>query len=141
LADFSEEPESIRDRSRVSKSKEEIAGVIKTLLANGFLTRSEGRLAKTHQHVTNVHDLANVGSQKYHRNAALLAATQLERQTVQEREFNAYALNIRKADLPRIKASLRAYIKNFILEFEAAPNEGDSTYQFNSQFFSLTRDK
>jgi uncharacterized protein (TIGR02147 family) len=137
--DFQNDPAWIAAESRIPKSPTEIKSVIESLLSKGILILKEGRLQKSQKHITNVHDLANVGSRKYHRNSALLAATQVELQPVETREFNGYALNIRERDLTKIKKSMRNYLKEFILEFEAQPGEGDETYQLNTQFFSLTR--
>ena len=141
LKDFDPDPSWIRKRSVIPKTREEIEMITNVLLKKGFLKYVDGRLEKTHQHITNVHDLANLGSQKYHRNVSLLAADQVSLQSTDERELNGYAMNIRRRDIPKMKKFLRKFVRDFIVEFEAAEAMGDSTYQFNTQFFSLTREK
>lgn len=139
LKDFKYVPEEISKILRFKRSRSEIEAAVATLVDFGLLTESAGRLQKNQQHVTNVHDLANIGSQKYLRNTALLAAEQVGEQGVESREFNGYALNIKLRDLPNIKEAVRAFIKDFIVQFEAPSGEGDTTYQFNIQLFDLMR--
>ncbi len=141
LEGFKTDPAWISRNSVIPKSPEEIEIIIKTLLKHGLLTSEEGQLKKAHPHITNVHDLANLGSMKYHRNVSLLAADQVTSQSVEEREMNGYAMNIRQRDIPKMKQALRKFVKSFIVEFEAVQSVGDSTYQFNTQFFSLMRNR
>ncbi|MGZ3771856.1 MAG: TIGR02147 family protein [Bdellovibrio sp.] len=140
IKDFQNDPSWIKNKSRIAKSNQEIQKIIEILLDQGVLKIKDDKLIKNHDHITNIHDFANIGSQNYHKNCSLLAAQQVELQTVSEREFNGYALNIRKADLPKIKQMIRGFIKDLILEYEAKPNEGDSTYQLNVQLFDLLKD-
>ncbi|MGZ3774411.1 MAG: TIGR02147 family protein [Pseudobdellovibrionaceae bacterium] len=140
LKDFQNDPSWIRKKARISKSNQEIQKIIEILLGQGVLSLQNEKLTKNQEHITNVHDFANIGSQKYHKNCSLLAAQQVELQAVSEREFNGYALNIRKSDLPKIKTMIRSFIKDLILEYEAKPNEGDSTYQLNIQLFDLLKE-
>ncbi|MGZ3802982.1 MAG: TIGR02147 family protein [Pseudobdellovibrionaceae bacterium] len=137
--DFKNDTAWIHEHSRIPKSSQEIKKIIATLLEKNILKIEDGRLKKTNEHITNVHDLANIGSQKYHKNSSLLAAEQVELQAVNEREFNGYAMNIKTKDLMKMKQAIRTFMKEFILEFEAKAQEGDATYQFGTHLFSLTR--
>lgn len=58
-------------------------------------------------------------------------------QTLAEREFGSYAMNIRKDKLPAAKKLMREFVDKFIREIEATPGEGQQTYQLNMQFFGL----
>lgn len=138
LKDFQSEVSWIQKNNRITKDANQIKCVLSNLLEEGYLQSNEDRVFKAHTHTTNVHDLANLGSQKYHRNTSLLAAESVQVQSVDEREFNSYSMNIESKNLDKIKASMREYVKRFIAEFEAPAGEGDSTYQLNLQFFSLT---
>lgn len=141
LKEFHNDPEWIHHKSRIKRTPEEVMKVIDTLIKHDLLTTDEeGRLIKKHAHLTNVADLANIGSQIYHRNVSQLAADQVQQQSVTEREYNGYAINIDTNQLEKMKTMIRTFIKDFIVQFEAPPGEGDATYQLNVQLFNLLKD-
>jgi uncharacterized protein (TIGR02147 family) len=138
LKNFENDRVWIQKNNRVTKDINQIKQALQNLVAQGYLKLEEGILKKTHSHISNVPDLANMGSQNYHRRISFLAAEQIRAQPVEDREYNSFSLNVKKEDLFKMKASLREYIKHFITEFEAAPGQGEATYQLNLQLFSLT---
>ncbi|MGK5086384.1 TIGR02147 family protein [Bdellovibrionota bacterium FG-2] len=139
LAGFKSDPHWIQSRLSVKTSIPRIQEAIERLLSLGLLKRREdGELIKTNQHLTNRPDVADLGSQEYHRKVSGLAADAVTTQKIEEREFNGYAFNIKKRDLPRAKQMMREFAQKFIQAIEAPSQEGEESYQLNLQFFKLT---
>ena len=70
-----------------------------------------------------------------------MAADQISQQDVQDREYNATAMGIKKSDLPKIKEEMRDFLKNIISKYESSPDEASEIYQMGIQFFALTNKK
>ncbi len=142
LQDFVPSAEWIQKRLRTKAALSEIKAATERLMNLGLLVKnSDGSWTKTQRHLTNRVDIADVGSQEYHKNVSLLAAQQVESQSVLEREFNGYAINLKKADLPKAKKLIREFIQEFARRIEAPQKTGDEIYQLNVQFFGLTKEK
>jgi uncharacterized protein (TIGR02147 family) len=88
------------------------------------------------KHISSTVDTMNKAVQEHHKKVLELAINQLEKQAVEDREYNGVTLNIRKKDISKIKLSLRELVDQVIQEFEAPAGEGEDTYQLNMQFFS-----
>lgn len=141
LKNFDSDPKTIQSRLLKNYSLDEIRTSIELLLSQGLLRKSPtGKLEKTHTHLTNKPDIADLGSQEYHRKVCALAAEAVGQHTVQKREFNGYAINVDPARMPEMKAAFRDFVQNFATEFECKPKTGKSTFQLNVQFFPLTKE-
>lgn len=139
LPDFSPCLKWIMNRLNFKTTQSEIKECLQVLENLDLIVFDiDGRLQKTHKHITNKTDVADKGSQSYHKNVSLLASEAVMTQLIHEREFNGYALNIQKSQIPHAKKLIRDFIKSFISEIEAGSKEGDETYQFNVQLFQLT---
>ena len=140
LVDFKKDPKWIQNRLIMKTTPKEIELAIERLIQLGLINLdSEGCLVKTHQFISCAPDVRDEGVQEYHANVAQLGIQSLSEQALQEREFNAYSLNIQASSLPKAKAMIRKFCSEFMHEFESKPNEGEATYQINVQFFSLTQ--
>lgn len=139
LADFSIDPKWIQSRLRVRALIRQIEEVTERLIKLGLLKEVNGRYTKTHQHITNRPDVADLGSQQYHKNVSQMAIDLISEQPVTVREFNGYSLNIKKDKIPEAKLLIRDFIKNFIERIEEPSSAGEETYQLNVQFFGLTK--
>ncbi len=130
----------IQARLAPSYSLSKIEESIQRLFDLGFLVKdTRGHWTKKHPHLSNRPDIADRGSQEYHRRVAQLAQESLIQVGVKDREFNSYAFNIQRRDLPRIKAALRKTITELLGQIEAPPQKGDELYQLTLQFFPLTK--
>ncbi len=141
LKDFSTDPKWIQDRLQMKVSLKQIDEVLNRLLTLGLVKEFKGKMIKTHQHITNRPDVADFGSQQYHKNVSQLAIDLISEQPVLEREFNGYSLNIKKNKIPEAKLLIRAFVKDFIQQIEDPSTTGEETYQLNVQFFGLTKNK
>lgn len=140
LADFDPDPRQIQRRLRRKSSVQEVKDAIERLETLKFLFRDEsGALRKSQAHLATKADIQDAAVTLYHQNVARMAAEQVVVQGVLQREFNAFAMNIAKKDLPKAKKLLREFADTFIREVEAKPAHGEETYQLNLQFFSLTK--
>ena len=140
LRDFKADPKWIKERVAIETSITETKEVIERLIGLGLLREEVGgKLTKVHRVLTNRADIADAGSQEYHKKVSQLAQQAITRQPVEQREFNGYAMNIKKSDLPAIKKTIRDFTKTFINTFASDETPCEETCQLNVQFFGLTK--
>lgn len=140
LKDFHESPEWIQARLHFTLTVSEIRETIERLLQLNLLKRDEqGRLTKSHGHLTTPQDVADLGTQTYHKAVSQMAGEAVFSQDVVGREFNSYSFNLKRDKLIKAKKAMRAFINDFLTEYEAKPGEGDETYQLNLQLFKLSK--
>lgn len=140
LQDFSPSSDWIKSRLITTKTLSEINDCIQRLKNLGLIkVKKNGDWTKSQTHLSNQADVVDLGSQEYHQKVSKLASDAVSSQTIQEREFQGYSMNIKKTSIPRAKELMREFTQKFIQEIEAAEFQGEETYQFNLQFFSLTQ--
>jgi uncharacterized protein (TIGR02147 family) len=139
--DFNGDPKWIKDNLVFKASLTEINEVINRLIELGSVEKKRGKLIKNKKAIQNKADIPSLGVRKFHEKMALLASEQVHTQDVSEREFNSMSFNIKKEKVSEAKLRLREFIKEFISEFQANPDESDLTYQINNQFFRLNKIK
>lgn len=139
LKDFSSDPKWIKKKLGFNTSIQEIEAVIERLISFGLMKRDEnGNLVKTNEHTYTKCDVLDLGIQAYHVSVMNLASKAIKNQLLEDREYNAFCVNIQKHRLPEIKKFIRDFTFDFIAEFEAKNGTGTDTYQLNTQFFNLT---
>lgn len=141
LKDFRLDPSWIKDKLNFKTSIEEIQDAIDRLTHLGLLTSSKAPrwIKKTHKNLTTENDVADLGTKNYHKHISLLAADQVFRQKLSEREFGSYSFNVREQDLALAKKLIREFLQDFFKQVEAPPEKGEQTYQFNVQLFKMTK--
>lgn len=138
LEDFKYDLRWIQKKIHLKKTLKEISEVINRLITLSLLKEDGEILKKTHSHSSNIVDIESKGVQEYHKNVSLLAHDSIK-QAVENREYNAYALNLNPEDIPLAKDMIRGFIKDFMQRFENKPGCGVNTYQLNLQLFELTK--
>ncbi len=138
LKGFKSDPVWIKKALRISSSVVEIKEVIERLESLGLITFKGESFKKSQQHLYSRQDISDKGLQEYHKKVCTMAAEQISEQDVNEREYNAYALNIERQKIPKAKELIRKFMDEFATEVEAQDEQGEETYQLNIQFFSIT---
>ncbi len=139
LKKFSADPAWIQERLQFPATQAEIQEALDRMLQLGLIKEENGKLQKTHRHLTTVQDVADLGTKNYHKGVSELAAMAIFTQELEQREFNSYAFNMSKSKVPKAKAMIRKFISDFLSECEANPGEGDETFQFNLQLFQNSK--
>lgn len=139
LKGFKNSPSWIQKKLRIKTYQDEIKEIIIRLISLGLVEENNGILKKSSRHISNKIDTPNKAVQKFHERTCLLAATEVHKQSVDEREFNSFCMNIDPKKLSNAKQDIRKFISDFIDEYEVEPNKSKSTYQLNLNFFSLTK--
>ncbi len=140
LKTFKNDPEWIQARLQTPASLQEISETLERLVSLNLLRMDElGKLVKTHKHLTTEQDVADLGTQNYHKAVSDLAGKAVFEQDVSEREFDSYSFNLNKEKLKTAKARMRQFVNDFLKECEAQPGDGDETFQLNLQLFKLTK--
>ncbi len=139
--DFENNPEWIRKNVRVKTTQREIKEIIERLIVLGFVSEKDGVLEKVHKHIKNKVDVSSKAVETYHQLMSMMASEEVKKQSVDEREYNSFCLNLKRGQLKNAKRKMRDFIDEFIAEFEAPSKKSDETYQLNVQLFSLTKNK
>lgn len=141
LKNFSRDPEWIQQKLQFPVALTEIKDAVARLLELSLLQQdaAQARLLKTHRHLSTPPDVADLGTQNYHKAVSQLAAQAVVNQDVNQREFNSYSFNIKTEKLPEAKKALRQFVNEFLVQYEAQPGDGDETYQLNLQLFQITK--
>lgn len=142
LQDFVFDAFWIKERLTIKVTINEIQKSMDMLFELGLLKIDESNKVRPVQKLLHTkQDVQNEALQEYHRNVLHLAADQISQQDVQDREYNATAMGIKKSDLPKIKEEMRDFLKNIISKYESSPDEASEIYQMGIQFFALTNKK
>ncbi|MDH4466880.1 MAG: TIGR02147 family protein [Bacteriovoracaceae bacterium] len=139
LKNFSSDPKWIKNKLGFKTTIAQIEDAIRRLIETGIMRKDEhGHLIKTNDHTYSKSDVLDLGLQIYHKNVMALASKAIDTQKIEDREYNAYCINIDKTRLPEIKKFIRNFLNDFAIEFEVKDGKSDDTYQLNTQFFNLT---
>jgi uncharacterized protein (TIGR02147 family) len=128
----------IKSKLRINANLKVVEETLERLVSLEVLKKVGSNYERQSKHISSTVDTMNKAVQEHHKKVLELAINQLEKQAVEDREYNGVTLNIRKKDISKIKLSLRELVDQVIQEFEAPAGEGEDTYQLNMQFFSLT---
>lgn len=141
LKDFSKDPYWIQEKLAFHYSLFDITDAFNRLRELKLIAVDDQTkaIAKIHRHLKTPDDVVDLSTQKFHQEASDWAKKAVVRQPVEDREFHGYAFNVKKKDVKKAKEKIRNFLDAFIEEFEAPQGEGDQTYQFNIQFFRMTK--
>jgi uncharacterized protein (TIGR02147 family) len=137
--DFRAEPKWIQEKLVFKTSINEINEVINRLIELGSIEKKGKKLIKNKRAIQNKADIPSAGVKRFHERMAKIAAQEVFKQDVNEREYNSMSFNIKKEKVGEAKLRLREFIQDFISEFQANPDESELTYQINNQFFKLDK--
>jgi len=129
-------PENVHALVNGKVSLAECRQAIERLLDLGLLEEKDGRLMPTHSWVRTKDDLASKGAREYHKQVLKLATDAIEEQSVDEREFQSFALTLPRGRIALAKDMIRKFRHQLVTAMESEP--GHEVYQCNLQFFRLT---
>jgi uncharacterized protein (TIGR02147 family) len=138
--DFKHEAFWIKNNLRVNIDLSEIQEMINKLVSLGMLEIKNGKFTKTFRHIYTTKEITSMAIQTYHKKILAMAINEISLQQPIQREYQSVTVNIKKSHLESFKEHIRSVVSESIKKFEAAAGEGDATYQFNIQLFSLTKD-
>ena len=139
LSDFIEDSAWIQKRLMFDVSQDDITKTITDLLHQGLIKRNAtGKLIVSEGILHTANDIASEGIKKYHEQMLDNAKLALRSVPLHKREFNAETFVIDINKLPEAKEFIREFKSKFTRIFEES--EGKQAYQFQVQFFPLTRD-
>jgi uncharacterized protein (TIGR02147 family) len=140
LKTFKMDPAWVQSRIAHKVSLVDVEEAIKRLQDLKFLKLDEsGKLKKAHRNLISPPDVADLGTQNYHKAICEIASQAVGDHDILTREFNSYSFNMRDSDMNRAKSVLRKFLNDFFSEFEAKPGEGDDVYQLNLQLFKMSK--
>ncbi len=140
LKGFRSQAKWIHERVRLNVTLENVEFALNRLERLGLIKKNaQGEIEKTHQNLKTEDDLSDLATKHFHQRISHFASKQVYEQSVEEREYQSYAFNMKRKDMERAKDRIRKFLDDFFTEFEAPENEGDETFQFNVQLFKLTK--
>jgi uncharacterized protein (TIGR02147 family) len=132
----------IKERLTINASMNEIQKSVDLLLELDLLSKNDkGELVRSNNHLYTKQDIKNEALQEYHKNVMSLGSDQISKQDVDQREFNATAMGIKRDDIPQIKEDIRSFLNDFIKKYETPEGQAEEIYQLGIQFFGLTNIK
>ena len=138
MSAFMEDPEWISKKFLFKVGAREVEQAIRNLLGAGLLIRNaSGQLTVAEGRVDTRNDFASEAIKRYHEQMLENAKTSLRSIPVEEREFTAATLVLRKENLPKAKQLIREFRARFA-ELMEEP-DGDQVYQVQVQLFPLTQ--
>lgn len=135
---FQEDPEWISELLLFKVTSRDISNAIKTLLAIGLLTRDDnGRLQLAEGRIDTTNDIASEAIKRYHEQMLEHAKAALRRIPPEAREITSTSLAIHSKNIGLAKELMRKFKADFERLMEE--DSGDQVYQFQMQFFPLTK--
>jgi len=143
LSDFKLDVNWIQSRLGDDLDKKTIKQAIDRLFRLGlFIREPNGTLKRTEpdeNHLLANYSMPSEAVRNYHSQMIERARASVELQTIEERVLRGSTLAFHKNDLPKVAAIL-AEAHDKVMEL-AVTADADEVYQFNSQFFRLTKKK
>ena len=101
-----------------------------------LITDQNNKLVACAKQITTKDDISSQAVRKYHKDVSILAQSAVDAQTVQEREFQSFALAIDPQDIPLAKEMIRKF--RVQLSQALQKSTASQIYHVNLQFFRLT---
>ena len=122
-------------------SHEMISESLHYLCQSGHIRIDEnGMFERLLPHLMSSNDIPSQHIKNYHKEVSSYASTTIDIVDVSLREYQSYAINIRKKDITKAKELIRDFVHEFARLMESSSNELDATYNLNLQFFPLLKD-
>lgn len=136
IPNFKVTAENVRTHLKREVPKMKISAAIERLRSLDLLKEDEkGDLRCTYCRLSSKNDFASKAVQAYHKQTSNLAIEAVERDGVEVREFQSFALAIDPSKITLAKDLIREFRKSFSA---AVSGGGSQVYQTNIQFFQLT---
>lgn len=119
----------------------EIKEAFQRLVSMGLLIKVDGKWAKRHDSSRSKTDVPSQAVQEYHQKMCDVAAKQIKKQKLTEREYGSFTFNLKEECMSEAKEKIRTFMEDFIDRFSALPGSSNQTYQLNTQLFSILRQK
>lgn len=137
LKDFDPSPEAIAARLGAKVTANEVRAAIGRMKNLGLIRFEKcGRFVPTQAQVTTQDDVASQGVRSYHKQVMDLAKDAIDRQPVDSREYQSFAISVPRDRIPQAKDLIRKFRAQFVKLMEGS--SPDEVYQVNIQMFQLT---
>ncbi len=126
-------------RLRGKLTVDEARAMVSLLVRSGRLREDEksDRWTMVEEHLWSKVDMPSTAIRRFHRQSLEAAIASIEEQSLDEREFASYMLNVNLDKIPAMKKRIRDFAKDFVSEF-AVSEDSDAIYQINLNLFSRT---
>ncbi|MFY7994304.1 MAG: TIGR02147 family protein [Bacteriovoracaceae bacterium] len=122
-------------------SQEMISESLNYLSQSGHITiDKDGTIERLLPHLMSSNDIPSQHIKNYHKEVSSYASSTIDIVDVSLREYQSYAINIRKKDITKAKELIRDFVHEFARLMESSSHELDATYNLNLQFFPLLKD-
>ena len=120
-------------------SEKMIADCLNYLNENKFIQiKKNGSVVQLSKNLMSKNDVPSAHVRNYHKEVSAYAAATIDQVSVLEREYQSYAINVDKNQIAKAKEMIRGFMHDFAKQFAANPEDANSTYNLNLQFFPLT---
>ena len=141
LEDFCEDPKWVAQNITPHITIQEAKDAIDLLLEIGLVERdSKGKLIQGDPHISSGDEVRGLNTANFQREMIELAARSVSEHKPKEREVVSVTFAVSKDKLPEVKRMIREF-RSRLAGYLADEEDADSVYQFNVQFFNLSRIK
>ncbi len=136
--DFSEDPQVISQKLRKKVSAAQVKKALALLEETRLLIRDSetGKLKPSMDRTETTHEIISEAIRQNHKSMMKRAVESVEEQTVEQRQLNSLSFQFNPKSLPKAKAKILNFIKEFNEEFNS--DQSNQVYQLNVQLFEHT---
>lgn len=121
-------------------SQIEIKQSLTYLMESGHISiSSKGELKRFVDHLMAPNDVPSQHVRAYHKEVSAYVPRVLEEVSINQREFQSFAINICLDDMPKAKELIREFVHDFARQLEAPIEKLNSTYNLSLQLFPLSK--
>ncbi len=138
--DFVDDPAWIARQLHPNITTQQAARALDLLLDLGLISREEstGRYARQEPHLTTGHEVTSLAVGNYHRQMTSLAMEAMQSVRAVERYMSAMTMCVDEQHFDALRQKILEFREEMLAVCEQS-DEPDRVYQFNLQFFPLTR--
>lgn len=136
--DFSEDPQIISQKLRKKVSAAQVKKALALLEETHLLVRDPetGKLKPSQDRTETTHEIISEAIRQNHKSMMKRAVESVEEQAVEQRHLNSLSFQFNPKALPKAKAKILNFIKEFNEEFNS--DKSNQVYQLNVQLFEHT---
>jgi uncharacterized protein (TIGR02147 family) len=140
LSDLSYDPNYIVAKSAIKTDKFEVTECLDTLLELGIIYYDKKNYLRTkHKNISTPDEVKSLMIQNFHTKICQIAQNAVKEVDYKDRFFSSIALRFNKDEMKRAQEMIDQFIVKFSKEFEADPKLTSEIFQFNFQFFPITK--
>ena len=123
--------------NRLSLAPKVVKECVARLLRLRILKRQNGTLIRSKEEFTTSQDIPSAAIREYNQQLLQEAGRAIDQQNVEQRDVSSIVMAMDSADLPKAKAMVQEFRREFIAAFAKSSGQGDSVFCLANQLFRI----